>query len=66
MDESKVIESSINPFQINKSDLEEIDDFLDEKEFYFCTQRKEVSNYYATEPRDGDVWYPRTEGVLYT
>ena len=40
MAESKEVENKVNPFQINKADLEEIDDFLDEKEFYFCTQPK--------------------------
>ena len=59
MTESEEVESSLEG--VNSADLEEMDTFSDQEEFYFCTQPKEVTNYYATEPKDGDMWYPELE-----
>ena len=46
---------------VNNADLEEIDTYLDHKEFYYCQQPKSFDNFYAKEPKDGDTWYPELE-----
>ena len=46
---------------INNAELQEIDKFLDQEEFYYCQQPKSFENFYAKEPQDGDVWYPELD-----
>ena len=42
-----------NHISVNNADLEEIDTYLDQKEFYYCKQLKLFDNFYAKEPKDG-------------
>ena len=44
--------------RIYNAELEEIDTYLDQEEFYYCQQPKSFDNFYAKEPQDVDVWYP--------
>ena len=46
---------------INNNELEEIDTYLDQEEFYYCKQPKSFYNFYAKEPQNGDVWYPELD-----
>ena len=50
-----------NHISVNNADLEEIDRYLDQEEFYYCKQPKSFDNFYAKEPKDGDVWYPELD-----
>ena len=49
---------------VNNADLEVIDTYLDQEDFYYCKQPKLFNNYYAKEPKDGDTWYPEYEYPL--
>ena len=43
---------------VNNADLEVIDTYLDQEDFYYCKQTKSFYNFYAKEPKDADTWYP--------
>ena len=57
--ESELVDRSYEG--VNNVDLEEINTYLDQEVFYYCNQPKTVSNFYATEPKDGNIWYPELE-----
>ena len=46
---------------ITNAELEEIDTYLTQEEFYYCQQPKLFDNFYAKEPQDGDVFSPELD-----
>ena len=59
LDVSELVDKSYEG--VNNADLEEIDTFLDQEVFYYCKQPKVVSNFYATKPKNGNMWYPELQ-----